>query len=143
MAVITLDEAKVFLQITGTSKDDLIEALIPEIEADWSSYCNRTFTDPWPSGMKLTSARMIGYQLNSVTSIGLQSESQGEYSYSKGASSKGQYPDEITKAMDLFKYTRAHIAKTAQVSRDRRGLSIEELAKDVYVQGIEGEKLED
>ena len=38
-------EIKAFLEMTSTSKDDLIDRLIPVIESDIREYCNNGFRD--------------------------------------------------------------------------------------------------
>jgi hypothetical protein len=142
MSVISLDEVKTLLQISGTSKDALIEVLIPEIEQHWINYCNVSFADPWPAGMKITSSKMIGYQMaqmkGAAASVGKQSESQGEYSYTRGTGTSGLYPAEILKDMDLFKVARVHFAQKQQQNQDRRGMTVSQLANDKYYDGVNG-----
>lgn len=147
MAVITLEDAKVLLQITGTSKDDLIELLIPRIEAFIRKECNQAFTT-WPDGIDLVAAQMIGFQMSQMAggggSIGLQSESQGEYSYTRGqGGANGAYPDSIMKALSQWKITRVHFGTVRQQNMDRRGMELAQLAADEYADGVAGEKYED
>lgn len=150
MAVITLAEAKVFLQITGTTKDALITALIPEIEGHIIAYCNTDFyntADPpvqvWPSGIKLTASQMIGYNMTTMSggggAIGLQSETQGGYSYSRGQNSSGMaYPDSIVKSLDKYKITRASFSSKMSQNNDRRGMTSESLAQGKYFDDVAG-----
>jgi len=149
MAVITVDETKVFLQIASSdsSKDDLIEALIPEIEANIKEYCNQAFAT-WPAGIKLVASKMIGYTMSIMAggggSLGMQSESQGEYSYSRGQNeATGEYPAEILASLNKWKITRAKFGTIMQQSRDFRGQPVEELAEGEYLNGINGVTLED
>lgn len=149
MAIIDVDTVKVFLQIpaTNTAKDDLIEALIPEIQGDIIEWCNNDFVDPdtklvvWPAGIKLPAAMMIGYAMSEMagggSSIGLQSESQGGYSYtrSSGQNTDGEYPESILKKLEKWKYARALFSTVQSQSRDSRGLNEHELAEDEYLQG--------
>jgi hypothetical protein len=126
MAVITLTEAKVLLQITGTTQDALITALIPIIEDEIREYTNQNWQDApdtpsWQAWMKLPVSRMIGYNLNKNAGNGLQSESIGTYSYTKAAMS-GAYPTEIMKAFDKVKVTRIIESKKRQQYREMRGL---------------------
>lgn len=126
MAVITLSEVKVFLQIGDTSKDALITALIPQVEEAIKEYCNVAFVDPWPVGLKLPAALMIGHDMAAMsgggTSIGLQSESQGDYSYSRGTgtngANQGSYPDVVLKRLDPYKVSRVHFSTVQTQPRD-------------------------
>lgn len=99
MAIITRELAKVFLQITGTESDALIDALIPEIEGHYLEIRNAEFevdedgNTVYPEGSKLTAAQMIGHRLSAKTG-GMQSESLGDYSYTL-AQSAGAYPETI------------------------------------------------
>jgi hypothetical protein len=145
-AIITTDEVKVFLQISDTSKDDLIDALIPEIEANIKEYCNTDFTLGWPSGMKIIASKMIGYTMAEMSgggaSIGLQSESQGGYSYTRNTSSmksEGEYPQSILSALDKWKVSRFQFGSKMTQARDKRGLSLESLASDRQRYSVENE----
>jgi hypothetical protein len=143
MAVITLAEAKVFLQISGTDKDALITALIPEVEAFMREYCNVNFTDPWHAGMKLIASQMIGYNMAEMSgggnSIGLESESQGDYSYSRGTGNGSEsYPVSITKKLDKYKVSRTHFGQYLTNTNDKRGLTLGQLADDKFVNSVEG-----
>lgn len=148
MAVITTDEVKVFLQISDTSKDDLIDALIPVIQDNIIEYCNDDFTvnsvQTFPTGMKLPAAQMIGHDMAIMSggggSIGMQSESQGEYSYTRSnQGSVGEYPQSILASLNKWKKTRIHSGSVMQLSRDRRRLTIKQLADNNYIAGIENE----
>ena len=152
MAIIDVDTVKVFLQIpsTNTTKDDLIEALIPEIQGDIIEYTNNDFVDPdtslvvWPAGIKLIASRMIGYSMAEMAggggSIGLQSESQGGYSYTRSSGqADGEYPATILKSLDKWKYARTLFSTIQSQSRDRRNRNEHELAEDEYfVGGVDG-----
>jgi hypothetical protein len=146
MAVITLAEAKVFLQITDTSRDALITALIPEIEAHIKEYCNVDFADPWPAGLKLISSKMIGYTMAETagggSSVGLQSERQGEYAYTRGTTD-GAYPVSILNSLDKYKVSRVHFSTVQTQPRDRRGMTDSQLANDLYVNNVDGVPYED
>ena len=43
MAIITLTNCKMLLQITGSGSDDLINLLIPRVQNDIVNYCNNPF----------------------------------------------------------------------------------------------------
>jgi len=147
MAVITKTEAKAFLGITDTSKDSIINILIPEIQGQIEEYCNTDFLDDngvevWPAGIKLTASKMIGFNITELSgaagSIGMQSESQGGYSYTKAATGNQDYPLSILSSLDKWRVARVHFGSLQTQSRDRRGESIESLAKDKYLDGIDG-----
>lgn len=104
MAIVTMAEAKVFLQIsvTDTSKDDLITALIPEIEADYLSIRNHAFDASgaitlYPDGSKLVASQMVGFQMNEMMGTGgaMKAESHGSYSYTANDLDKNGYPPAI------------------------------------------------
>ena len=146
MAVITTDEVKVFLQISDTSKDDLIDALIPVVEADITQECNQLPTDV---GIKIPASMMIGYLMNKWQSggksLGISSESQGEYSYvntSEFGNNTG-YPASITGMLKKYKIARVHFGSVMQTSRDRRGFTPAQLASDLYIAGVEQELLKE
>jgi len=145
MAVITTDEVKVFLQISDASKDDLIDALIPVCQDNIIEYCNDTFATGFPVGMKIYAAQMIGYDMALMSgggsSIGMQSEDQGEYSYDRGTASTGQvgeYPASVLAGLNKWRKTRAHFGSKMQANQDRRGMTPAQLATGAYVQGVDG-----
>lgn len=147
MAVITLTEAKVLLQITGTTQDALITALIPIIEDEIREYTSQDWTDApdtpsWQAWMKLPVSRMIGFNLNKNAGNGLQSESIGTYSYTKAAMS-GSYPTEIMKAFDKVKTARIAQAKVRGQYRELRGLSEANLASGIEPRGSHDQVIDD
>ena len=131
MALITLTEVKLLLQITDTTKDALITALIPIIESDVREYCNQDFQDAptepsWEPWMKLPAAKMIGFSMNLSSVKGFKSESQGGYSYTRD-DSIGGYPMGIMHSWD-----KAKIMATGKMSvkanyRDMREWNASEL----------------
>lgn len=152
MAIIDVDTTKTLLQISGTTKDDLIEMLIPMIQDDVITYCRNTFEDAdgvvtWPSGIQIVAARMIGEQMAETAgggaSIGLTSESQGGYSYSRGSdtsASQGRsgYSLRTEKMLDKWKQVGGVFAQKMQAYRDRRGIDGEDLAEGKAIHGQEG-----
>lgn len=141
MAVITLTEVKTFLQITGTAKDALITALIPEIEDELKTICNRTFLDSegaeaWPDGLKLTVSDMIAFRMDK--SRDLKSESQGGYSYTKQDIGSSGYPVGIEKKLAKFTFVSFKMAQATSSFRDRRGMPLDDLSKGKEWRGIEG-----
>ena len=147
MAVITLTEAKVLLQITGITQDALITALIPIVEDDIREYTNQDFQDApttpsWQAWMKLPVSRMIGYNLNKNAGNGLQSESIGTYSYTKSAMT-GAYPAEIMKSFDKVKVARLTQAKIKGQYRDLRGMNEEQISTGIEPRGEVDEVITD
>lgn len=109
MAIVTLANAKTFLQITGTDKDDVITALIPEIEADFLSIRNAAFDASgaitlYPDGSELVASQMIGFHLDSLASAGFskKSESIGSYSYTASDLDSSGYPKSITSRIKRY-----------------------------------------
>ena len=140
MAVITLTEAKTLLQITDTSKDALITMLIPIIESDIKEYCNQQFEDAptepsWEAWMKLPASKMIGYQIEATT-IGMKSESQGGYSYTK-EDLAGGYPIGIMHSFDKVRMTRVGQTSLKYNYRDMRGWTAQDLATKDPDQGVQ------
>ena len=117
--IITLDQVKLFLGISdsNTTKDDLIEALIPCVESDVSIYCNRL---DYPAGMQPVAALMINYLMQGSKLTGKQSENIGTYSYSNGPALNG-YPDVLMNALNKYKLTKLRKGTVQQQWRDQRG----------------------
>jgi uncharacterized repeat protein (TIGR02543 family) len=135
-------EVKTLLQITGTTKDDLIAMLIPIVQDDIILYTNNLFADEdgvsdWPQGIKLPAAEMIGYQMAVMSgggaSIGMQSESQGGYSYSRGSGPevKGEsgYPVSIEKKLNKWRLVKVVYTQILTQYRERRLQRAEALAE--------------
>lgn len=108
-----LTTVKLFLQITNTSKDELIRALIPQVEADYLLIRNRAFEDDsndelvYPDNAELVAAQMIGYLLTEQAKSGafLSSERVRSYSYSinNGQDSfKHGYPVNIVRKIKRY-----------------------------------------
>jgi hypothetical protein len=137
MAIITTDEVKTFLQITDSSKDDLIDALVPVVDSDITQYCG---VSPTAAGAKIPAAMMVGYLMTTMAgggaSIGNKSESQGEYSYTK-EETRG-YPLSVMMMLDRYKVLVPRYGSKMQQPRDRRGESISALAADKYADGVDG-----
>lgn len=109
MAIITRAKAKTFLQITDTLKDDLIDALIPQVEADYLLIRNRAFDKDsndeieYPDNAELVAAQMIGFLISDIARSGgaFKSESIGKYSYTVADMVAG-YPKTITSRIDKY-----------------------------------------
>jgi len=153
-AIITLAEVKTFLQITGTVKDALITALIPEVQGWVIEYCNRTFLNDagddyaWPAGIKLPTAMAIGETMAQTAgggaSIGLTGESQGGYSYTKrGTVTKSGYSEEVEKRFSRFRFAKVGYMQRMSQTFDRRGQTINQMANGGYYLGQEGVPYED
>lgn len=117
--VITIDEVKTLLKITDTTKDDLIETLIPMVQDDISTYCNTT---TFYNGMKPCAALMINYLMSASENTGLQSEGIGTYNYQR-ASGKNGYPDMIYQTLDKYKISSTKGGSIRLKQNDKRGES--------------------
>ena len=99
--------------------------------------------ESWDDGLKLLSAQMIAVKMAEMTgggaSIGMESESQGEYSYKKGSSKGGDYPDTIMAKLARYTYARMQFGTKQTIPHDQRGMSFAQLAQDKknnYVGGV-------
>jgi len=141
MAVITTDEVKTLLQISGTAKDDLIDMLIPLVEGtireitgqDWQDSPTVPSWQPW---MKLPASKMIGYNLD-PGSIGMKSESQGGYSYTKADMVNG-YPSDIVKQFESVTVIRPLYGQKLTQYNDRRGLTEKQIVDGVVLNSEPG-----
>ena len=145
MAVITRDNCKLLLLITDNSSDDLIDLLIPMVEDEIKEECNFQFLDVdgnenWPAGVTLIASKMIGYRLNDSQTIGMKSESQGGYSYTKEEMGRGGYPDSIIAGLAKYRRVSTVFSSKIQQFRDRRGMSVDSIAKGENYSGQEGFK---
>lgn len=141
MALITLTEAKLLLQITDTSKDALITALIPIIESDVREYCNQDFQDAptepsWEAWMKLPAAKMIGFSMDLDAGKGMKSESQGGYSYTR-EDSLGGYPMGIMHSWDKAKIMATGKMSVKSNYRDMREWNASELVRFEPTPGVQ------
>jgi len=109
MAIITLENAKVFLGITGTAKDAQINMLIPAVENDyllirglaWNTDSNDDPVVDYPENSQVIAAQMIGYQLANL-SPGMKSEKIGTYSYNRDEQIIDGYPKSIVNRIERF-----------------------------------------
>ncbi len=102
--IITVEEYKTLADLKCDGKDLQIEALIPEIEADYLLIRNKPFDgDEYPPGSKLVAAEMLSYKLQSLESnVGTSSEKIGGYSHSYDSSRTRGYPSYIVKKIRSF-----------------------------------------
>jgi hypothetical protein len=101
------------LQVQGTEKDQLINDLIPLVESDYLAIRNKPFdvgTDgniTYPDGAELTAIKMIGFHINSVKGLGINSETIGDYTieYEKptGTATINGYPAVIVGTIKRFR----------------------------------------
>lgn len=145
MSVITRDNCKTLLGITNTNQDALIDLLIPMVEDEIKEECNFQFLDVdgnenWPLGVTLIASKMVGYRLNDSQTIGMKSESQGGYSYTKEEMGRGGYPDSIIAGLAKYRRVSTVFSSKIQQFRDRRGMSVDSIAKGENYSGQEGFK---
>jgi len=102
--IITIAEVKTLLQITDSSKDAIITALIPIVEDDLLEYLNNNFDEDYPPGLKGYLAKMIGYKLDK-TSDNIASETISRYSvsYKSGTDFIAGYPSTIMTGLSKWR----------------------------------------
>ena len=102
--IITIAEVKTLLQITDSSKDVLITALIPIVESDAMEYLNNDFGGDYPEALKGYLADMIGYRAKKDHGI-ILSETVSRYSVSYGGSTEfiDGYPATIMKGLNKWR----------------------------------------
>lgn len=113
MAIVSTDDVKTFLRIDHEDDDALIDALIPQVEDHYREIRGASFEEDddgntvYPRGSELTAALMVGYQMDRVKgSLDMESESLGDYSYSRAATGDTEYPAHIIG--NIRRYVRAH-----------------------------------
>jgi hypothetical protein len=110
--ITTLEQVKLVLGITTDTKDTLIEALIPLVEADYLFIRNKAFdTDDegaivYPIGSEGVAIRMIGYQLNVQGQQGVSAESLSRHSITyqvgTGTGAMALYPASISAGIKRY-----------------------------------------
>jgi hypothetical protein len=101
MAITTLTEVKALNQISGSTYDTTITALIPLVSDFIVTYCRMTENDiEKNSGLRIAAAQMIKHQLSKPASA-VSAESIGDYSVSYTS----DYPDYIMRILDTYKQT--------------------------------------
>lgn len=108
MPIVTIDAVKTYLQISVTTYDDLIDALIPPVEADYLKIRGVPFDlhdnleTNYPDDAQLTASLMIGYHVYSDSKgAGKKSESIGSYSYT-GEDIEEGYPKSTFNRIERF-----------------------------------------
>lgn len=115
MAIVDLETVKTFLQISDSTYDALIQALIPQVEAHFEEIRGIPFDEDsnevveYPDNAELIAAQMVGYliqttPLNSGSYNDKSSESIGSYSYSKktGVEMTMGYPTSIIGRIERY-----------------------------------------
>lgn len=82
MSVLTIEEVKTLLQITGNQFDSYLSAMLPLVEEYVAQYCNRDFKDTngivvYPGGVKIAISKLCQSYMRES---GLQSESLARHS---------------------------------------------------------------
>ena len=97
--LISVDEVKQILQISGSAKDAFIDTMIPVVQDFTLKFCNITFAcaETYPA-LKLPLSQMINYQLGKPSNV--QSEKIGNYSVTYGSTT---YPEHITAGLKPFR----------------------------------------
>lgn len=99
MAITTVSEVKALNQISGSSFDEAIVALIPLISDYIVTYCRMTEESIESNhGLRLAASQMIKYQLSKPSTI-ITSEKLGDYAVTYTM----DYPDHIIRILDTYK----------------------------------------
>lgn len=97
----TLIEIKTLLQITDTSKDTLIETLIPMVEDYVKQYTNNFADDVYPATVKLCISQLVNYHLTNHDLSIIQERMGGvSYTYSD------KYPVSVTATLNKYRKCR-------------------------------------
>lgn len=118
MPITSVNEVKAMMNISGSSKDAQIAALLPAVTAYIEKYCKsdfvsgslNTFTGEWeksseqvyPEGLKFVAARMIDYEINRQSKGNVTSEGIGAYSVGYNTS----YPQELIDLLKSFRHVK-------------------------------------
>lgn len=89
-----LTTCKALLNITDSTRDAQIEALLPVILAEINAYCNQSY-EAVPTALYATAAKMMEYQLHPS----VKSESLGDYSVSY----ESNYPQSVYEMLNKFR----------------------------------------
>lgn len=94
MAIVTRKTVKNYLQISGSTYDNLIDMFIPTVEADFLRIRNTEWDYDsnddidYPDNAEFIAAQMIAYLIKNTALSGgysgMKSESIGSYSYTRG-----------------------------------------------------------
>ena len=97
--LISVEEVKSILQISGSSSDAFINTMIPVVQDFTLKYCNLSYAvaSTYPA-LKLPISQMINYQLGKPSNI--QAEKVGNYSVTYGSTT---YPNHIMNELRPFR----------------------------------------
>lgn len=97
MAFPTLEEFKTIKGISDTSHDERISALLPLVQDFIEEYCNSTFPDGFPDGLKLTAIEMVDYHLGVSAAAQAQSIDGNSVQY------RDDYPQSIMRVLRKYR----------------------------------------
>lgn len=139
MAAITLAQYKALTGITSTSRDTQISALITDMVADFTAYCN---VAP-PTGSNIVQAQMISFLLATISGPLYKSESIEGWDYTREEVGKSGYPTSVEGALEKFRIISPKYTQPLTQFRDRREITLEALASGNPVYSTEGEPIEE
>lgn len=136
---LTLAQYKTLTGLTSTAKDAQITALLPIVDADFTAFCG---VAPSSTGAQIVACQMISYLLASIGGPGNKSESIDSYSYTREEVGASGYPKSIEGG--LKKYVTQGVKYTQKLTqfRDRREMTLEQLANGSEVYGTPGVPIE-
>lgn len=108
MPIIDLATAKTLLGISTADEDAFIEAVIPEVEADFLQIRNQAFDVDdldlieYPAGSVMVAADMIGWHLQKRGAIGVQSSSDSGFSETLEQLGPHGYPVSVEKRITRY-----------------------------------------
>ena len=101
MPLTSINEMKIILQVSGSSRDEQIKTLLPVVENFIQEYTHCSFAtgSNFPDGLKLAAAHMIEYISYAQKKGNVSSETIGAYSVTYGSG----YPQEIIDMLKPFR----------------------------------------
>lgn len=97
----TLEEVKTLLQVSDTSQDTLITALIPIAEDYVKQYTNNFSDNVFPASVKLVISQIVSFHLV-AKDTSIASEKVGGISYTY----KDSYPSSVYKTLNSYRKLR-------------------------------------
>ena len=114
MPLTSVNEMKIMLQVSGSSKDEIISTLLPVVTNFIEGYCysnfmsgsssdySSSYQQVYPDGLKLAAAHMIEYMIYAQHKGNITNESIGAYSVGYAT----QFPQEITDMLKPYRKVR-------------------------------------
>ena len=124
-AIITRAEYTTYTGIAIAVADEArYDALIQAATDFIVENCNNTFPDGYPAPVKLACADMVTYMVSQSESPGMESETQGNYSYKRymGTGPWSAYPSNVQALLAPYCYLHQSFGTISYKPGDKRGL---------------------